>query len=550
MLVFVFLTLLYPLFHNSLLFVLNYLADLLGQRIGKGNVLLLGWKEAVLLAVFPLLLFRRNKMVGVAFVLSAILAILLRKILFIKELLMPFGLLLVYWNYEDECARILLRYRRSLKIITAIGVLVILSIGYADYIFRVGTKIDQENYVNYRPMMLNNEIRCSKYLASGATQAEYDECVSTSRLNFYKLKHRNDVYTFMHALFLPVGDSVVFSFVLVWAFLILRIFRDPSTKERWHEVFVYIIILSSVFFTLNRVNSLLVVSFLVASIFFGNRLFGNWKKNGIFLFILAFVFLINSGYLFLSIFDRMTPSNIGHFESIRNVWESQLRPRLKKITKSPAADSRVVADDSNRGTSIVEPDDNVAASLSDSSGEIQNANGPRGIVRPLANSIESPGKMEDRIIENEQKPSGVSRQKLLESITDKWSAVKSRFHDAVLAIPRSKMWQLIWGDYSSTAATESNLMKVVIHYGLFGMVFYGLILAGVGYKLVGLVKHCAKESAHRIDCIFLILSGVMILSYQLISPYIISGYVVFYPFASILFLYSGYLRARELESPV
>ena len=71
------------------------------------------------------------------------------------------------------------------------------------------------------------------------------------------------------------------------------------------------------------------------------------------------------------------------------------------------------------------------------------------------------------------------------------------------------------------SSNESNFLKTIINYGIFGSLFYIYILA----KLFEFLKF-------KNFYIKLIASNIII--YQFISPHVISGFVIFMPFVIII----------------
>ena len=81
----------------------------------------------------------------------------------------------------------------------------------------------------------------------------------------------------------------------------------------------------------------------------------------------------------------------------------------------------------------------------------------------------------------------------------------------------------------ATFPTESNYLKVIYSYGLIGISVYLLILTNIIYFL-------------REKNFYLKILLINIFAYQFISPYVISGFVVFMPATIMIALF---LKTKE-----
>ena len=77
---------------------------------------------------------------------------------------------------------------------------------------------------------------------------------------------------------------------------------------------------------------------------------------------------------------------------------------------------------------------------------------------------------------------------------------------------------------SKSITTESNLLKIIYNYGYFGLFFYSIIITKIISNL-------------RQSSIYTKILSINLLTYQFVSPYIISGFIIFYPALIIMIIF-------------
>ncbi len=329
LLFFIFLIAIFPILHNCILWLINWLIPVPAAV----NLFLLGWKDAALTAIGLLLLFPQRKWFIINLALFVI-AFVAFKANIIKYLFEPFMVTVVLVCYRNSLYGFLKQHQKRFAPWLIALLIIILIIGYADYFYRLIYQINGDTFFNYPYLLSNNKFRCAKELFQNTTvsQENLESCLHTP-LNFYKIGLENGIYYDNYTLFLPIGDSVVFSLIL---FYFLCWYTTKLLAEKlclgWKESIFICVLLVSIVLTFSRVTALFSI---LTVLFFGIGKIFQHHKNRVkvtILLISGLVFyLYFSQYLILSIFDKKLPSNIGHLLENAETSATDKEPSLVGI---------------------------------------------------------------------------------------------------------------------------------------------------------------------------------------------------------------------------
>jgi hypothetical protein len=475
----VFLFFIYPMFHNIILYFMEILFQSLSLNLKYVTIVILGWKDPAIIFLSSILLFKRKNFFTIFFIfIASFYTLATQGVLFTKEIIIPFLITSVLLSYQKDIAAYTRSNFRKINITTNVALFLILIVGFSDLFYRDINKIDSSSWSEHSYLVANNSYKCVKYEILGDFDiVDRERCLS-SKLNFYKLDFDNGEYKALKTLFLPIGDSVTTAFLLLyilcWRF-IKTLFYNKLT---WFDVIFIIAIVASIFATYNRFSSLAVV--MLVSFFLLNGVSKNIKKLFAIFIGVAFSFIIKSHYLLYSIFNFEIPSNIGHVKAVSSIvgsgdWTFELFLIIIIIM------------------SVL-------------------------IVIVIKMSVSRGGHRVFWIV-----------------FSGLYVVIAFNFN-----IPLS-----VFGGGVSTLPTESNFIKALAVHGIAGAVIYMWTLSNMLKPLRissgrgnigGFLKNAyyRSEFSGRSIAVFTVL---ILFIYQLISPYVISGYVVFAPgiFIGIIF---------------
>jgi hypothetical protein len=318
-----FLSSIYPFLHNTFLYCVNLFSHFIGYRISPTlNLVFIGWKDAVLIVALLAFLGSKRWWYAVLAAIGIWGCFLTDGLNGIKVLFEPLAVLICFQLHRTEVLEWFRIHREKALRVLTVCILGILAIGYADYVFRLNVRVEQDNWTEYTYLKTNNEYRCAKNMITGGAGATSPACLNSS-MNFYKLDIKDGEYLSLPALFLPVGDSVVLS-VLIFYFLIFYLYCAHIAGKPWRltQALFALFLGVSVFKTLNRVNALVTLTTLVAVGILGAVTVKQRKSRWLYLGGLAGVVLfyyLDSHYLLLSLFNSNIPSNLGHADAFGSI---------------------------------------------------------------------------------------------------------------------------------------------------------------------------------------------------------------------------------------
>lgn len=419
-----FLSLLYPLFHNFFSFLTinsyNYLFD----KSPFFNLAVIGLKDILILIILFLLFLTRLNFNNILSMMLLILSLIFYSPSDFKQITLPFLIAsTLYFNRE----KIFFLFERHKSIINNFFIFILittLSFAWYEYVLRV-------YFDNHNLITINNEIKCSKYMLSDIDN--FNSCIGSMQ-NYYKIDEFNNNYIILDTIFMPAGDSVSLSFILFFIIFFFSVLSNSRYKN-----FFILMAATSIFFTFSRFISIFTIFFLFYHFIFKE------KKVLFFLIPLSF-FLLNINYYFFSLFKSSVPSNIGHIEALSSILQYDVSIFMILIFISMI-----------------------------------------GFWIFLYKNINL-----DFIL--------TYLMTLLLSMT---------LHLCVF-----NDWSFFGSDL--VVAKESNFLKAIGTFGIMGIALYSYVLALLFYML----------KSNNFYSVFIIL---IILLYQFISPYVISGFVIFFP---------------------
>lgn len=481
---FVFLTLFYPYLYNAVLYGINYLFYLFGKQLSPYvNLILIGWKDvAIILAALTLFFLNRNyKIFGGALLLFFAMYLFLGQ-LSIKEIYEAFLILLVYILYREKFLLFLLKHHKPVWWLLLIIITGLLLIGYADYFYRIIHQITSDTWAHYYYLLNNNVYRCSKVrFNAAALPGEYHQCVYTW-LNFYKLGISNGRYSILQTLFLPVGDSVVFSFFLLFIFMAyLTDFGLQKRVLKKADMLIIIALAVSIFLTLCRMSAIFAVifTFLFAICYFSRI---NNLRYFFTIFVVLAAYLLNIQYLLFSMLSLQTPSNIKHINFLPKLMQQAVFFQYNYVVLILIGLIAIIA-----------------------------------CVWIIWLFQEIPSK--NRVY---------------------------LFYSSLLLLSIVLYFKLRYYNHQdSNVPLESNYLKVLYYYGLFGMAIYLYIISFILNESLTAFQLAMKYIRITSVCfpgIILSSMGFYVFLYQFFSPYVISGYAMFSAFISIWMIYLTYFK--------
>ncbi|MAF78676.1 MAG: hypothetical protein CME60_10965 [Halobacteriovoraceae bacterium] len=391
---------------------------------------------------------------------------------------------------ESHKVEILEVYRKNRKLIVKTLVFLFLGyllFGFVEYLHRKDLGITSLNYRQYEPLMVSNIGPCAKVKLSSSDQDIYKKCLE-SRMNFYKILARKDgSYSAIQTLILPVGDSTLFAIILFYFFIFYLISLEED--DDWLPALVPLVLGGAVFLTQNRVHSFFV--FFIAVSLFVRGAFCKRKRISDLIISLPLVvlYLKGSEYLFFSIFNASTPSNIGHQIDFDTIFNSRVHD---------ASESRIgllnIFMSYIKSFSIKYP--YLWYSLS---------------FLPMALILKM-------------------RRKLL---FFNYSLFLSFYWYFVVK------YKLIPFGRNPGVSMESEFLKMLVKYDVFGLVVQACILSLILEKIILLLMLSAKDFSFfkvKLKGLLYAFMGGAFLLQQLISPYMVTGFVTFFFFISIFLI--------------
>lgn len=430
-----FFSLVYPLFHNLFTFVTINSYNFLFGFNPLFNLLSIGLKDILILIILFLLLLRNNVQ-SILLILLLLLCLIFYNISIIKQITLPFLLVATLYFYRENIFIVFTRHKKFFNSILVFLSLITISFAWYEYAIRL-------NFYNFDLITLSMEIKCSKNLL--ISNEAFNLCLGSMQ-NSYKIDQIDNEYIRLEALFMPAGDSVSLSFILFNLMFYFTVFYNSRFKN-----FLILITAVSILFTFSRYIAFFTIIFL----FYHFVL----KRNGFSYFLIVIlIFLLNINYYILSLFKSSIPSNIGHLESINSATSMDLSMYIYLMIMLLA-----------------------------------------GLILSL-----------------------LKYSKLNFSITFSITFLLS----LILKMYFFNEWSFFEG--SDMTPSESNFLKALSSFGLVGIGLYSYILAILFYML-----------KNKNPYTFFII--MMLLLYQFIAPYVISGFVVFFPaFTLALLSFSKY----------
>lgn len=309
---------LYPMIHGLLIYsIVLGLKVIFNIENPYLNLSLLGFKETLLfILMFFILTHKNNKKIII--IALFIFVALFSTISFAKEILLPFLVLYICSKYHNEIFELFKyhkdRYYNLLTLIIFITILVSLT----DYYYRTNFVLNTYDYFENEYLLIINKISCSKIFINSSSE-NYRECLYNFWPNYYKIFLDGKYYISKHVIFMPPGNSVVLSYLLLYFILFLILLKEIKAKKDSNKIFfnLTLVLLGCIqIYTFNRVNILFTTLILVYYFY----------KNYLLHFIIPLIclFLINFNIIILSVFNQNTPSNLGHLEGYRKIFPTNL----------------------------------------------------------------------------------------------------------------------------------------------------------------------------------------------------------------------------------
>lgn len=491
-----FLSSLYPFLHNTVLYFINLVGHpLIGTHLPPMvNLALIGWKDGALLVALLVFFGSFRWWYAVVGALGIAACFYTDGLNGVKVLFEPLAVLIAFLVYRKEALAWFQKNRgRAFKVL-AICMAGLLIVGYADLIYRFNVKVEQLNWTEFHHLRANNEYRCAKNAITGGAGPESLSCLN-SMANFYKLDIVDGEYIFMPALFLPIGDSVVYS-VLIFYFLVFYLCQAHLPGRRWGgwQASTTLFLAFSIFRTLNRINSLVTV---ISLVFLGvmgawaarDRKERGWYLGGMLAMLALYVY--DAHYLFLSMFNNLIPSNLGHTEAFESI-----RPGTPAISFSWLSPTQAL-----------------------------------WAMRVLAFGLLT-----------------VPFQILWKSQRRAWAGLYAGFIASyyLLSFKIHVPIRIVSKGYPGPS--ESDFAKGLALFGALGVAIYSVILSFMVWGLVRLVQTSwqrRRSPAALIPLGLAFAMAVEFLGYQFLAPYFISGYAIYGSFFVIWFLLCESQYARS-----
>jgi hypothetical protein len=320
----IFLCLLYPLFHGLFVYIAVYGANIIFNFENPYfNLYLLAWKETALLLVFILLFIKRKSYFLILFILIA--SLVFGSMMFLKDILLPS--LLVYFVFDniDIINKQVIEKKILIKKLILFIIFISIIISVWDLIFRINNNINALGFLNTDYLVTFNKIKCSKIIVyKNTANLLFNDCIYMNVPNFYKIFIEDKFYIAKQVLFMPVGDSVLLSYIFLYLILMLIFIKNSKFfNNNYIDLFLLCVICAQIF-TFNRVNT---IFSLIIFFYYSYK-----NKNFLSAIPIVLLFFYNFDNIFLSIFDGLVPSNIGHGESFTKLISESQYDYVNRLT--------------------------------------------------------------------------------------------------------------------------------------------------------------------------------------------------------------------------
>ncbi len=520
----------YPFLHNPLLYFINITSVSLGTHISPYmNLFLIGLKDILILPTLLTLLLLSSRVHFVCGLLVLGLVFICGGVTGIKNLFEPLFFLCVLLLYRKVISQSFERWGPKAMKFLARGLAAFVAVGSLDLLFRLLHDL-KDTWTEYPYLLANNEYRCAKYFLGSVTEREFYNCLTWGS-SFYRLGFREGEYVVFSSLFLPFGDSVVFS-TLIFYFLVfaLVIWLKAERKPTPTEVVFFTLFSVSVFLTLNRVNSLICLAMGLCVLGFVWLRHAQSKSERRILLAalicLVGAYGVRSEYLFRSLFDPRTPSNIGHA-----VLEQGL-PNQGLMLDAGAK----VPEEAWRRIHFLQAPTYFSNWLKQKASTLQRANSSKAT---RAHSDDSFVSRCLRIFYDGAWDIGLLTLPLLLILLRGqylWAGAYILFLCLYQRLSEQLGFPIQIFTPKYTGPTESDFIKALVNHGALGVAIYSVILAYILSRVVQcLIRGATEATTLETRCrrAALALMGAQFLFYQKMAPYFISGFVIFFAFAGI-----------------
>ena len=308
----------YPMVHGllvySIVFGLKLIFNIENPYL---NLSLLGFKEALLfLLIFFILIYQSNKKL-IIFGLFIIVA-LFSTISFAKEILLPFLVLYICSKHHDKIFQLFKYHKNKYYNLLTLIIFITILVSLTDYYYRTNFVLNTYDYFENEYLLILNKIACSKIFINSSSE-NYRECLYNFWPNYYKIFLDGKYYISKHVIFMPPGNSVVLSYLLLYFILFLILLKEIKAKNNSKKIFfnLTLVLLGCIqIYTFNRVN-IFFTTLILIYYFYKNYLFH-------FIIPLIFLFIINFNIIILSVFNQNTPSNLGHLEGYKKIFPTNI----------------------------------------------------------------------------------------------------------------------------------------------------------------------------------------------------------------------------------